>query len=678
MFYPERMKQVKIIIHDDYVNKLIAELHETGLVEITESSQSQEDEKNRENLEKCRKSIQKTEKILEIFKKVEVLIKEAEDEEKSTIQQTLGMVKEILNPELIEKKQRNKLELEDILKESQEIFSDIEDKVIEANSNLVKINEENALLDQQKEKVGKIKHDIDISYLGESDYLIIKAGTTENLFELEKSVEKHPIKIFSKEIEKNYYSIVIIAHKEQREIIEQISRANIFNELEVLGFSGIPSEIIEEIEEKKKKLEQEKERTIETLMQINGEWKERLLILQEELIIGEERKDIFSNLGKTQRTTTINAFVESSKAEEMEELCNKVSNEHCACIFSDPEGNNAPTVLKNPGWASPFEAILNTYSPPKYNEIECTVLLAPIFVVFFGLMLGDAGYGLIILLFSIFGYRRFCKVSAMIKDAAFIGILLGVSTVIFGMIMGSFFGDLIPRYLYSTTGGEVQPLYDMTVSLPLFGKVGLPYDPIAEPIPMLQLSLIFGMSALVLGLILAGVHNLKYKNYSEFATQQLSWYILLPSGSGLIGHFLLGLWTLGDTIKLIFIIIMGIGLFLLFLAHKALFFFEITGFIGDWLSYVRILALGLATAGIAMTVNIMGEVAIEMSKFLIIGAVLIIIFGHLINLGFQGLGAGVHSLRLQYVEFFGKFYEGGGTLFKPFKSERIYTKLKED
>ena len=663
MLYPERMKQVKIIVHNDYANKLISKVHESGYIEITENTQPKDNEEFQDKLRNCKQSIVKTEKYLEIIEKVE-------EKEKTLIQ-------EIMNPTIIEKQKTDFRDLDQILEESSEIFTKIDDKIISSNSKLNKIDEEISLLSQQKDKVGKIKHDFDLSLIGESDYLIIKAGTTESLFELNKAIEEHPIKIFFNEIDKNYYSVVIIAHKDQQEIFDHIVRANLFNEIEVLDFKGYPNEIINEIEEKKKQLEEEKEQTTKNLQNIGKEWKDRLLVLNEELKIEEERKEALTNFERTGITTIIDGFVKSKNAEKLENLCDEVTNHYYSCIFSEPEGNNAPIILNNPGWARPFESLINTFSPPKYNEIESTVILAPIFVIFFGLMLGDAGYGLIILILSIFGFVKHGKVSPTIKDFAYIGILLGVSTIFFGVLMGSFFGDLIPRYFYSYDT-NIPTIYNISVNLPLLGETDFPYDPIGQPIPMLVISLLIGISALSLGIILAGVHNLKYNNYKEFMTHQVSWYLLIPSGGALIGHGLLNIWTLNGTVFLIFGLMAGIGLVLLLMANGALFFFEITGFIGDWLSYVRILALGLATAGIAMTVNIMGEVAIEMHQILIIGAFFVLIIGHLVNLAFQGLGAGVHTLRLQYVEFFGRFYEGGGKLFKAFKAERVYTELDEN
>jgi V/A-type H+-transporting ATPase subunit I len=123
-----------------------------------------------------------------------------------------------------------------------------------------------------------------------------------------------------------------------------------------------------------------------------------------------------------------------------------------------------------------------------------------------------------------------------------------------------------------------------------------------------------------------------------------------------------------------------IGLILRLKHAGPLGFFDITGFVGDWLSYTRLLALGLATAGMALAFNIVAKLFADMMPIEIVGLIIMVILlvlTHAINLGLQTLGAGVHSLRLQYVEFFNRFYEGGGHEFKPFSIKRKYTKIEE-
>jgi V/A-type H+-transporting ATPase subunit I len=232
--------------------------------------------------------------------------------------------------------------------------------------------------------------------------------------------------------------------------------------------------------------------------------------------------------------------------------------------------------------------------------------------------------------------------------------------------MGTVFGDMIPRLIY---GDSSLPLYKAT----LFG-FNLPYDPIRDPIFLLQVSLIIGVSYIMLSIISAAGHDLKYKNYRSFFLSKFPWFILVPFGLLLIFYafFKYEFSTLVLNVSYLMIVL---GLVLLFIDKKMLFFFDLTGYLGDSLSFARLLALGLATAGIAMTINIIAELIIPVHPVMIILVFVLLFFGHLINFVLQALGAGIHSLRLQYVEFFGRCYEGGGKPYDPFQAKRLITKL---
>jgi V/A-type H+-transporting ATPase subunit I len=159
--------------------------------------------------------------------------------------------------------------------------------------------------------------------------------------------------------------------------------------------------------------------------------------------------------------------------------------------------------------------------------------------------------------------------------------------------------------------------------------------------------------------------------------QHGSWIPMQIGGGLLIGFFIFN-WQLDTILIYIATILTILGIVLLFIYSRGpIGFFSITGYIGDWLSYARLLALGLSTAGMALAINIVGNLSLTIP---FIGAIIFIIFmvlAHIANLGVQSLGAAVHSLRLQYIEFFNRFYEGGGREFIPFKIMRIYTKTKE-
>ena len=201
----------------------------------------------------------------------------------------------------------------------------------------------------------------------------------------------------------------------------------------------------------------------------------------------------------------------------------------------------------------------------------------------------------------------------------------------------------------------------------------LPYKPIRDPVFLLQVSLVIGVSYIFMSIIVAAGHNLKYKNYKDFAMGQFPWFLLVPSGLILIFNAFFN-WEFEPIIMILSTLGVVVGLIMLIVDKRGLFFFDITGYLGDTLSFARLLALGLATAGIAMTINIISELILPIHLAMVVLVVVLLFFGHMINFLLQALGAGIHSLRLQYVEFFGRCYEGGGSMFKPFQAIHLVTK----
>jgi V/A-type H+-transporting ATPase subunit I len=375
---------------------------------------------------------------------------------------------------------------------------------------------------------------------------------------------------------------------------------------------------------------------------------------------------------KTSITYIIKGWVLEKNEGELKSLVNSVSSDHAIYSSETPSINpdNPPVYLETPEWAKPFRTFLEMFATPKYNEIDPMIFMGIFFVLFFGIMLGDAGYGLVILFLSLFGYAKFSKYSETIKNWSFMGIWLGLITIVVGFLTNSFFGDLIPRFFFRNPN---QQLYSLTL-----GGIHLPVEPLRDPLIVLVIALIFGLVHLNLGILLAIYQSYKNKDFKSLITKHFSWVPLQIGGGLLIGSSLLHLWDLGTVEFYVSIILMVSGLILRFIHAGPLGFFDVTGYIGDWLSYARLLALGLGTTGMALAFNIVGEIIPQMIPVVgIIFVPIILIFAHTANLGLQTLGAGIHSLRLQYVEFFNRFYEGGGKKFVPFSIKRKYTKIKE-
>jgi V/A-type H+-transporting ATPase subunit I len=319
-----------------------------------------------------------------------------------------------------------------------------------------------------------------------------------------------------------------------------------------------------------------------------------------------------------------------------------------------------PILLDNPPFFRHFEVLTNMYSPPKYNEVDPTVLLTITFLFFFATMITDAFYGLITFALGFLMLRGGGKYSGIIKDFGMILTAGGLTTIVAGALTGGWFGNLLIEFAGMTS---------------LKGLMII--DPMVDVLPFLIFAVAVGVVHLDVGIVIGIINDLKSGDTRKALTENL-WLILVQvifllfylktlvatgGGAGLFFNVLIGLSAL-------------VSFLLLLMGHKGMFFFTITGAIGDTLSYARLMALGLCTSGIAMTVNILAKMSGGVAYIGIFFLLLILVVGHLFNWVIQVMGAFVHGIRLHYVEFFGRFYTGGGDEFAPFAIKREITELK--
>ena len=314
-----------------------------------------------------------------------------------------------------------------------------------------------------------------------------------------------------------------------------------------------------------------------------------------------------------------------------------------------------PILLQNNKVTQPFESVLRTFSLPKPGyDVDPTPFLAFFYVIFFGMMLGDIGYGAA--LAAVMGFLLWkVKVQGNFRDMTKVLFMSGLVSIPFGFLFGGFFGD----FLTTVSEGSIQ-------------FPALLLNPLDDPINMLIFSMGAGIIHLFAGMALDIRAKFGLGDWQGALFGVAPWYLII---SGFIG-MLVGLdWARWP-------VIIGFAVLILLSSPdrnpiKRIFgglssLTDLGNWLGDVLSYARVLALALATSVIAMVVNILGMMP-GYKGLSIVPFIIIMVFGHLLNLALSGLSAYVHTLRLQYVEFFGKFYEGGGRLFAPLNYETRYT-----
>lgn len=338
------------------------------------------------------------------------------------------------------------------------------------------------------------------------------------------------------------------------------------------------------------------------------------------------------------------------------------------------KGEKVPALLKNAPGASSFQMITEMFGPPKTEDVDPTAIMTPFFIVFFGICLSDVGYGLILALISGF-FLAFGKFSKEAREKMLMIFLCGVSAILGGVLLGGWFG-MTPEQFPLLANPETGNFYGQILN-PLAGNGAMTF---------LLFSFGIGFFQLLVGVFMDGVKRWKNGEIVSAFADSFAWLYFL------IG---LALWALADQLglpkeTLQYVALSGAGILVLTqgrdkknpiakLVFGLLGLYSIMDYVSNMLSYSRLMALGLATGIIGAAMNTTAGVLGELVSVPVLGtviAVFFVLFGHSLNFALSLLGAFIHSMRLQFIEFFGRFYAGGAPLFAPFARAKKYLFLK--
>lgn len=396
---------------------------------------------------------------------------------------------------------------------------------------------------------------------------------------------------------------------------------------------------------------------------------EQLRFLSDYYLVAKERYDTIALAGTTQRCFFVEGYVPEK---ESEELKFEIERRFTAQVdLSDPdyENKDVPVLIKNGSFAGGVENISNMYSPPSNNDIDPNPIMAFFYYALFGLMLSDGGYGILMIIFALVAKLKL-KVSGSTKRFADFALYCGISTTFWGAMFGGWFGDLIPTLCTNFFGMESGP------------NLAIWFTPSEDSIKLLLFSFLFGIAHLFVGLAIRFYLLCRRRDFVGAFCDTVPVYIFVI-GLAIVGKDFIE--PVSDTAKSVGVKLLAAGAILIVLtagrsAKNILgklgggfygLYNSATGYLGDILSYSRLLALNLVTGVIAQVVNMLGSITGNVFMFIIIFLV-----GHTINLAINLIGTYVHTCRLQYVEFFSKFYEGDGKSFTPFKINSKYFKIQ--
>ncbi len=396
-----------------------------------------------------------------------------------------------------------------------------------------------------------------------------------------------------------------------------------------------------------------------------------------------EKYRILGDLPQSNKVFFIQGWVEAAQAENIAKV---LEEKFDAVVDIEKDDEAAPIKLKNNHFSEASEGVLESYGLPTHGRVDPTFVMSLFYVFFFGMMLSDAGYGIIMAIACAIVLKKYPRMASGTNKMLRLFFWCGISTTFWGFMFGGFFGDAIDVIAHTFFG-----VPETTAVLkPLW------FAPLENPMRLLIWCMLFGMIHLYAGLGMKGYEYLKNKDVVGFISDVVAWYLfltglvlmLLPTDifasiAQMQFNFPAWLVTLSKVITIVGMvtIILMSGRanknWGLRVALGAYDIYGVTSWLSDVLSYSRLLALGLATGVIASVINSM---AIMQGKTVIGVIVFILVFlvGHTLNIAINLLGAYVHTNRLQYVEFFGKFYDAGGEPFRPFKSNNKYIEIKED
>ena len=501
----------------------------------------------------------------------------------------------------------------------------------------------------------------------------------EDLYRIATEGLEEPIPVTTEILydENQITNVCVIATNRVAEKVEENMRAHGYSKLPFLSHR-IPEQAIEK---RKNDIKEEKEKIAKAEEEIAtyAKYIEEFKIAADYYRTRSEKYRVLGTLPQSDKVFFIQGWTEASKADAIKTA---LEDKFGVVVEIEQDDEHAPIKLKNNHFSEASEGVLESYGLPTHGRVDPTTVMSFFYVFFFGMMLSDAGYGILMAIVCGIVILKFPRMEKGLNKMLRLFFWCGLSTAFWGFMYGGFFGDAIDVIAHTFCGVPA----DRQVLKPIW------FAPLEEPMRLLIYCMLFGLIHLFAGLGMKGYEYLKQKDIVGFISDVIAWYMfitglvlmLLPTsifasiaGKQIVFSPEMVTFSKVLTIAGVVIIVLMSGRanknWGLRIALGAYDIYGITGWLSDVLSYSRLLALGLATGVIANVINMMASMNGNIFIFIIV-----FILGHTLNILINLLGAYVHTNRLQYVEFFGKFYDGGGKAFEPFKIINRYIEIKED
>ncbi|MFA7637088.1 MAG: V-type ATP synthase subunit I [Monoglobales bacterium] len=405
----------------------------------------------------------------------------------------------------------------------------------------------------------------------------------------------------------------------------------------------------------------------------NADFVDQAEFLIDYFTMRKEKYQALGKLGLTKNTFIISGYIPEKYAQKcVDELESQFTV--AVNVTTPEEDEDVPVLLENGDFVSPVEPITEMYALPAKKDIDPSAVMAFFYYLFFGMMLSDAGYGVLMVIGTAVALKKF-QLEGSLKKTLKMFLYCGISTVFWGALFGSWFGDIVP-IIYKQFLHTDPP------------NIALWFEPIADPMKLLLFSFALGIVHLFVGLTVSFKMTWDEGRKMDAVLDTIPIYMLVLGAAPLAAGILISVPTVVSTVGK-YLALVGLIAIILTSGRSSKNIFArlggglyglyniASGYLSDILSYSRLLALGLATGSIAGVINLMGTMPTNtVAKAILL--IVVFLIGHPLNMAINLLGAYVHTNRLQFVELFSKFYEGGGRAFNPLKVNTKYIKLKEN
>jgi len=670
------MQKFQAVILQSARDDVVSQLHEAGIVQLRETTQPEFVKKEPSD------DYYDTTRLLTKFKE---------------IQHVLG------SPPPKRSIEAKELPHDQMVSAAKKTLEKIEPKLVALDARRKEISAEKQKLLAQREALKDfLEVKFSLQYLRSTKEFYVHVGriSEEKVKELSIAVkEALSQKVFFEVLGKGEKRTVIIVcrSRDQPKLAPVLYRFEI-ESLELPQVFVTPNRAMEQLGQQLANLEKQKARVEREIAKLAKSWDPEVSRWVELLEIRGERLEACSSFGYTDAAVLIEGWTPAKKAAKLESIFTKTTRGRCILHISDPQKDEVeqiPSQFENPPVVRDFEFITGMYGMPRYNEVDPTPFLMISFSVFFGICLSDVGYGALLAIFMASG---FWIAKVFPKDVRKMLVVAGICAVAVGILTGSLFGPTLPAF-WSDPTKDPLPLLKLAVVIGIlhlfvaFGVVKMLKDAfrrewtkvVLEDVTRGMLILgffglgfcIMGMSLKSFGIDFTFPRMSMVDAFSPLATATTTVVILrILFYVGLIGGIIGAIVTSKGIRSRVGGVINSV--------------YGIIGLIADVASYCRLMALGVATGVIAFMLNfILGMAfdglvrpnlalspAVIIAILVMIGIAFVFLAGHIFNIFIGSMGGFIHTMRLHFAEFFGKFYEGGAEKFAPFKAKRVFTKVK--